>query len=60
MFVDSQPADPIVHEAASRMARQIVAVFQGILMEHERAEALLQSYRVAREELERFRREATR
>lgn len=60
MFADSQPADPIVHEAASRMARQIVAVFQGILMEHEKQAALTEAYKVAREGLEQFRREDQR
>jgi hypothetical protein len=54
MFVESQAADPLVHEAAMKMARRFVWIIQAILREEERGDALREAYQVAREELEAF------
>ena len=54
MFIESKSADPVIHDTAIKMARQFVWIIQAILMEHERAAALQEAYRVAREGLEEF------
>lgn len=54
MIIESQSCDPRVHQAAMDMAREIVRVFSGILMNSEKHAALTEAYRVAREGLEAF------
>lgn len=48
MFVESRPTDLVTHAVAERMAREIVHIFSGVLMDHEKPEALYQSYLAAR------------
>jgi hypothetical protein len=52
MFIESQAADPRLHEAAIRIARRCRHVVQACLREEEWAEADREFYRVARQELE--------
>jgi hypothetical protein len=54
MYVESQPADPQIHEAAIKMARRFVWIIQAILRDEERGDALREAYAIAREELEAF------
>jgi hypothetical protein len=54
MFVISEPADPKIHEAATRMARRCRFLIQACLREEEWRDTDLEFYLVIREELERF------
>ncbi|APW58643.1 hypothetical protein [Paludisphaera borealis] len=60
MFVDSQPADPGIHETAVRMARRCRHIIQACLREEEWSDADREFYRVCREELEQWRASASR
>lgn len=55
MFIESQAADPGTHEAAIRIARRCRMIVQACLREEEWAEADREFYKVARDELERWR-----
>jgi hypothetical protein len=54
MIQANVPADPRIHETATRMARRFVWVIQAILREEERGDALREAYEIAREELEAY------
>jgi hypothetical protein len=54
VFVESHAADPTVHEAAMKMARQFVWIIQAVLRDEEKGDALREAYRVAREGLESY------
>src|SRR5437868_2182686 len=54
MFIESQPADPRVHEAAIRMARRCRYIIQSVLREDEWADCDREFYLAIREELERL------
>ena len=54
MFIENQATDAFTHETAVRMAREFVRIISGILMEHERPEALRQAYIVARRGLQEY------
>lgn len=54
MIQANAPADPRIHEAATKMARRFVWVIQAILREEERGDALREAYQIAREELEAY------
>jgi hypothetical protein len=54
MVVESQAADPQIHEAAMKMARRFVWIIQAILRDEERGDALREAYQVAREGLEAY------
>ena len=49
----SSPCDPVIHALCLRLAKRIVHIFGGILMESERHEALTQTYLALREELDK-------
>lgn len=53
MIIESQSADPAIHVLCIRIAKRIVHLFAGILMEHERPVALKETYIVLREELDK-------
>jgi hypothetical protein len=53
MFIESQAADPRIHELCIRIARRCVAVIEPLLRQEERKEALTEFYRAARAEIER-------
>src|SRR4051812_18888121 len=55
MIQTNAPADPRIHEAATRMAKRFVWVIQAILRDEERGDALREAYQIAREELEAYR-----
>ncbi len=54
MFVSSQSADPVIHEAAIRMAQRCRWLIQACLREEEWGDADREFYLVLREELEHF------
>jgi hypothetical protein len=58
MYVESQPADPRVHETAIRIARRCRFTVQACLREEEWADADREFYVIARQELEQFRQHA--
>lgn len=49
-----EATDPLIHEAAVKMARRIVWVFAALLREEERLLAYAEAYDLARAELEDF------
>ncbi|GIW86423.1 MAG: hypothetical protein KatS3mg108_0747 [Isosphaeraceae bacterium] len=53
MFIESQAADPAVHQLSIRIARRCVFIIQAVLREEERGDALREFYRVCREELDK-------
>ena len=54
MFIESQSADPRAHETAVRIARRCRHIVQACLREEEWADADREFYKVARDELERW------
>ena len=54
MFVSSQAADPVIHDAAVKMARRCRWLIQACLREEEWGDADREFYLVIREGLERF------
>jgi hypothetical protein len=54
MFVSSYPADPVIHDAAVRIARRCRYLIQACLREEEWGDADREFYLVIREELERL------
>ncbi len=54
MFVETLPADPQVHDAAVRIARRCRHIVQACLREEEWADADREFYKIARDELERW------
>ena len=54
MFVSSRSADPVIHDAAVKMARRCRWIIQACLREEEWGDADLEFYIVIREGLERF------
>ena len=52
MLIESKSADPIIHAAAIKMARQCRHIVQGCLREEEWVDADLEFYRVIRVGLE--------
>jgi hypothetical protein len=58
VFIENQPTDARTHETAIRIARRCRHIIQGVLREEEWHEADREFYRVAREELEAYRRPA--
>jgi hypothetical protein len=54
MFVSSHPADPVIHDAAVRIARRCRRIIQACLREEEWGDADREFYLVIREELERL------
>jgi hypothetical protein len=57
MFIESQSTDPKTHEASIRIAQRCRHIIQACLREEEWRDADREFYRVAREELERLRRD---
>lgn len=55
MIVENQPADPLIHETAIRIAQRCRHIIQCLLREEEWQDADREFYLVAREELERLR-----
>lgn len=55
MVIDHQPADPLVHETAIRIARRCRHTIQCLLREDEWRDADREFYLVVRDELERLR-----
>ncbi len=55
MFVESQAAEPEIHQQEMKMARAFVWIIQAVLRDEERGLALQEAYRVAREGLEEYR-----
>ena len=53
VFIESQAADPAVHQLSIRIARRCVFIIQAVLREEERGEAMREFYRVCREELDK-------
>lgn len=53
MFIESQAADPAVHQLCIRIARRCVFVIQALLREEERGDAMREFYRVCREEIDK-------
>jgi hypothetical protein len=53
MFIESEPANPAVHQLSIRIARRCVFIIQAVLREEERGDALREFYRVCREELDK-------
>lgn len=53
MFIESQSANPAVHNLSVRIAKRCVWVIQGVLREEERALAVNEFYRVCRKEIEK-------
>lgn len=53
MFIESQAADPAVHQLSIRIAGRCVFIIQAVLREEERGDALREFYRVCREELDK-------
>lgn len=56
MPIRNHPADPLIHQAATRIAERFVWVIQAILRPEERPEALREAYLAAREEIEAYER----
>ena len=54
VFVSSDAADPVIHEAAIRMARRCRWLIQACLRDEEWGDADREFYLVLRDELERF------
>ena len=52
MFIENRPTDLPTHEAAIRIARRCQHVIQTLLREDEWADADLEFYRIARNEIE--------
>jgi hypothetical protein len=52
VFIENRPTDPRTHEAAIRIARRCRHVIQAVLREEEWADADLEFYRIARDEIE--------
>jgi hypothetical protein len=53
MLID-RPTDGLTHTVAMGMARDMVRIFSGILMDHEKPAALTEAYQVSREWLEKY------
>jgi hypothetical protein len=52
-IIESSPCDPALHSICTKVVVRIVNLFSGILMDHEKPEALKQTYLVLREELDK-------
>jgi hypothetical protein len=46
MVIDSQAADPVIHQAAIAMARKFVRIVSALLRDEEKGDALREGYRV--------------
>ncbi len=53
MLID-RATDGLTHSVAMGMARNIVRIFSGILMDHEKPAALTEAYQVSRKWLETY------
>ena len=54
MIVESTPANPVIHQAAIRLAYRCVGIIEPLLRQEEIPEAAREFYQVAREEIEKL------
>lgn len=54
MIQTNQPADPVIHQAARRLAWRCVGIIENLLRQEEIHEAAREFYLVAREDMERL------
>ena len=53
MFIESQSADPAIHEVSVNIANRCVWIISALLRDEEKLDAQREFYRVCREELDK-------